>query len=675
MTLYNKLFMSLMVPAMAVALTSCFDKNDDKYCPQEYSGTGVYFPSNSPTTYNVEKNSSSIQVPVYRGNTDGDLTVDVTVESLAEDIAFPPYKFAETVSFKDGEKIAYLPVTYDIEALEYDDPMKFELMIDPEYTTPYGLSSTILTLQYPSPWTVLGECTYTDEMWTTTALGIGLEISQNDLVPTRFRVPNPYYDAEEVEEYGLEPYFIFELLEQGGVFEYNDFGDILNIPVNEPDLVGYQPFYLFSDETDDGIADFYYQMPQVYGYPGTYNHVVGYQDKESQGVTLPGEIRLSPLLMDNVYGYWYGDTSADELISIVFPGYDPKDTDLEVEYVGILNSNEVLFAVADVTLGADLTSVKAGVAEGTDVSSIVDGIENGEINSVQVETSGEVKIPFSSDFITGKYSVVVLGYIGDELRSTASVSFDYYASNYNPNEGWKSLGYVEYTDGFVCTGFDTGITTYEVEIQEREDVEGYYRLVNPYGPNSPFTDIDNALGGYFYLEIDATVPDQVYIPMPFQPQSLVTGSGQLFCSSMAGMILEAGFERDKVDQVAQAQDWGIPQGGTVWGALEDGKITFPASTLALMWDDMNGSFYIANYVGTYNKAGKWVKLEVDGKVVAPFCVDFTTLKSEPSAAAKATRSSSVTLNKVQGAKKVENNIPRLSSKNKRAQGPRKMLTK
>ena len=626
---YKKILWSLMVPALTMGMASCSDK-DDYVVGSLGSGPGVYFASNMKSAYNASQDGTPIQIPVYRLKKDGAITVGIEVESTADDASISQFKFDENVTFADGENMTYLTITYDPMLLEFDDTESFTLYIDPEYATNYGVSEKTISLVLPAPWISLGEGRYVDDYFFEGEAQF-LTFYQSEVNPNRYRVPNPYFTEEEIEQYDLPPYFEFEVLMEGDQYEMDFFGQVFNIPVDLDDSVGYQPFYFISDEADDGTPiDFYFLLPTIYqGTDWTHNRVVGYQeDKEpSQGVTLPGEIKLSPLVMDPVTTYWFPNLENVEFITMIFPGYTAKNTNLEVSYVGTLSSYDELYVVGDLTMGADLSSVKVAVAPGSDASSIISAVDGGSLPSTNVLKSGEFRIPFEANSDNGNYTLVALGYVDDKLENTAYVNFSYYGSSYDPNEGWTSLGYVDYTDGYICVFFTTGLNTYQVEIQENDEYPGVYRLVDPYNQDVFPYILQGCtyLPGYYYLYVDAQDPDHVYIPLCDQslvgPASL---SGQLACYSFAGDYLAYGYPVDEVDDAA-VEDGIIEEGGTVWGKLENGKITFPFETLIVFFG--NDGFF-ANWAVT--QTGE--QLTQNGEYVAPFCIDLNSIVAEPVAA-------------------------------------------
>lgn len=189
---------------------------------------------------------------------------------------------------------------------------------------------------------------------------------------------------------------------------------------------------------------------------------------------------------------------------------------------------------------------------------------------------------------------------------------------------WKSLGYLDYTDGFICSLWVSGLTTYQVEIEENIATPGLYRLVNPYGAGYPWNEPgDWEVGENAYLVINASNPERVYVD--YSPTFTAWENyGYFVMWSYAAYLLDNNWPADEI------------AGEGLFGTLADGKITFPAGTLLLaMTKYSGGSFFNVNTLidddleDIYNP---------DGTLFAPFCVDFNTLTPTPNAPASNSRS-------------------------------------
>lgn len=156
------------------------------------------------------------------------------------------------------------------------------------------------------------------------------------------------------------------------------------------------------------------------------------------------------------------------------------------------------------------------------------------------------------------------------------------------NFTWQNIGWMLYTDGFVSTFYGVDDLTYYVPVQAPVQAEGagVYRLVNPYGEYYPYNEPGD-YSGTAYLEINASNPDQVYIPTP-QESNMNWGDGNFIFGSIAGLRLAQGWSDDRITEAG------------VWGTLEDGMITFPVSSLLIGMADYNdGGLYISNLDGGF----------------------------------------------------------------------------
>lgn len=159
---------------------------------------------------------------------------------------------------------------------------------------------------------------------------------------------------------------------------------------------------------------------------------------------------------------------------------------------------------------------------------------------------------------------------------------------------WNNVGYVndeegniycEYYDDFMTGlyGISGDLTTY-IQVQERDDKPGYFRLVDPYRAYA------NAMGSYdedgapHYMYIDATDPKKVYMPSLFDSGMTRTPEyGSLIMWDMAGYYLARGDE-------ASAANY--------YGTYENGKITYPKGALLVgESNDPEGGLYAANNTG------------------------------------------------------------------------------
>lgn len=232
----------------------------------------------------------------------------------------------------------------------------------------------------------------------------------------------------------------------------------------------------------------------------------------------------------------------------------------------------------------------------------VSRMEAGSELTVNLKKSGDEKslftVPATVTFAAdAKTASIAIGYTADKFELDTymplTISIDsestnpYSSSSYSFTAGipapYTTIGMVNFRDDYLSVF--TGITpqTYNVELQENSVTPGLYRLVNPYQKN-PYA----AEGGYdtsknYYLTIDATDPECVYIPSG-QPLGLTLNAnyGMLIAYSYAGYLLDSGKSKEEV----KAQG--------AFGTLKDNIITFPIKGLLVAFTLEEGLFYANN---------------------------------------------------------------------------------
>lgn len=598
--------------------TSCdTSKNNDDVT--YYDGEpGIYFATTEESYLEIDPQKSTITYYAYRDEGGPEVTVPLYVDPMDYYDVSDIYTFPSSVTFPAGSKLGEIVIGYDSSKAPLGEEQQYLLTLDTD-TTPFSSNSIVITLVNPADWNLLGtDGKYYDMMfWVDLDYNNGpaiVSVYQRADLPNIFRISNPYVEINENQR----SYFQFELLKEGDYF--------MGSPVNYPDLIGFNMFELgYLQEVGGTVYLSYPAMFQGFESSDAWlqNTVVDYQDNG-----LPGMITLSPVYYLPDTGDAYGDPSSP-LVYIYFPGYDQKDTNLGVTYEGtIIDSQRDEYVLIDVTMGEDLTSARAAVSKDLSPSQLIAAIEAGTVDYVSFSEAGNVKIPFAN-METGTYNVAVVGYIDDAVKNTVTSSFFYISSssNYDPNEGWSSLGYLQYTDGYVCAIqiLSQPIVTYWVEVQKSDTQEGLYRLVNPYGEPYPFNqegDYNANIDSYLYFDISD--PYKVVVEKSDQTLAWAWDDGSVdrleYCWSVAGYWRDNDIDDDRIELEG------------LFGTYENGKVTFAANALAAYWKlaEDEGLAY-ANYAldgPAMEQVGFAYYIYVtnaNGTLYAPFCIDFTTL--------------------------------------------------
>ena len=427
MKIFNRI---VLLAGLAVAAIACERDGDDGLTATQL--TGAYFNA-TQTAFKVENGESEYTTWLYRMDTAEARTVALTAE--AEGFTVP----AE-VSFEAGEESVAVTITAD-EPFAYGAEYKITLSIADNYTTPYGPSSYTFTLTCPPPFKSLGMATYRED-FITTFFGADnhvyeVEIQENETNPGEFRLVNPYGEAYPENEEG----------------DWDDTQDYyLVIHAEDPDGVyietqgvgmdwGYGEFYMGS------LAGYYLargaktlEELKAEGLTGTY-------DKEAGLITFPAETLLIAMADYNDGGLYPANTNGAFLIAM--PGVVLADNSVEVEYEGRLvapdNSN---YAVANVTLGADVAEVRVAIGEGKDAGAVYDAIVADETEYETLTASGQVKLPVDD----GTWTIVAVSYSADgEPQEYDYVTFKVVLGE---AETWTALFVGDYEYSLVFTDED-----------------------------------------------------------------------------------------------------------------------------------------------------------------------------------------------------------------------------
>lgn len=142
-----------------------------------------------------------------------------------------------------------------------------------------------------------------------------------------------------------------------------------------------------------------------------------------------------------------------------------------------------------------------------------------------------------------------------------------------------------YTDDYVTGFYGVANVSYPIQVQERDDMKGYFRMKNVFDEKYPYNDPgDWDTSKDYYIYVDATNPDKVYIPH-YCETGMAWSYGMFRISSIAGLRL--------------AQDRAGDAEGN-YGTYANGKITFPPSTLLIsMAGYGTGGFYTCNGSGAW----------------------------------------------------------------------------
>lgn len=401
----KKLLYFLAVAGTTMFASSCTEEMDYTPAPRP-AGQQVYFATDMSETVNLEENSSSVTIPVYRVVADeaASFSIFATEESSL-------FSIPSTVDFAAGENSTNLVITYDYAKLTQDQMYPCTLTIgDTENTSPYGMSSYEFSFVAPAPWTSLGMGTYTEDV-ITAAYGIDnvsfeVEVQQSDSNKGLYRLKNLY-------RAGTGLFAIYNFADATGAA--SDYYITLDCSNPEAVTIAEQPLG-FSMEG-------YGELKIFSNAPGTLANGVITFPKDGLSLNIP--------TLSNNY-----PTNASGKFKLVLPGAVDINPTVAVEFVGTYTSSDnTSSAIFKLTPNDDVASYKyayfEGVASAAQVEEYVEGIINGTIESSEMESSGAEENLLVSIAKSGRYTLVVIPYgtaAGAAVAGTpTSLAFKYSA--------------------------------------------------------------------------------------------------------------------------------------------------------------------------------------------------------------------------------------------------------
>lgn len=410
-----------LVGVMVFALNAC--TNDYEYDPasKENLGEQVYFSNNLGSKIELPTDGNSFTVNVCRVNTEGELTVPITV-TMEDGSIFRPE--TRSVTFADGQDTAPFVFTFDPEDVVYGKYSIIKMQISDEtYTTPYGLASYSFEAGKTAWVAMKGKATY-----------------REDIVSTWYGLENPVYQVsieENIIEQGVyrlvDPYGTALATAMGMTqkqwasnYDYNGAPYYMEIDASDPNYV-----YVRGGETGltmdaasgmisgTSIVDYY--MANGYTLETIKSALPQYFGKLEDGViTMPtGSMLISEENYNN--GGWY-TANRNGLFAVALPGASIKDYSFDISYIGrFTDVNDNDYATIFMFCGENLTSVKYALVPATeDVESTIEGIIDGSVECSEEEAGPEVgvSVPYEE---TNTYNFVVVLYEGSEV-----VGYDYF---------------------------------------------------------------------------------------------------------------------------------------------------------------------------------------------------------------------------------------------------------
>lgn len=466
-----KLFKSsiLAVLALGAALTSCNETSDVTYVPGAQD-PGAFFASNIETAIVVAEDATSAEIQINRTS---DLITEANISAVDDSKLFT---IPGTVVFDEGKGVAPLTITFDPNKLELGKSYPVKLSIANASNYGQGVCEFVITRGAAAITEKFGEGTgsYTfANYWKGTMPDVSVYKTYNpnkpdkDVVITFKNVLPPTEEVPPTDitihiadmtpdedgnvDISVEPVYVLE--DNNGKVYYTDAYTWL-VNAGRPDLAE-----RFKGLSTYNVNTGLFTIMSVYYIP-------------EKGATAS-------------YGQEYEYLQMDG-----FPNYE-----VSVTYNGFLSKPDGSYqALATIVSGEDVATVRAGLVFGNNVELLIKNL-TGEDDSKFVEFEGgiekEVRLSFEE---AGTYT---LGAVTFDAKGEAQMldytTFEVAFSNNNAD--WTSLGNTDFGDGWILSAYLKPEYTvldalYPVEIQRNKKDANLYRLIEPWGSNSPLADLN-----------------------------------------------------------------------------------------------------------------------------------------------------------------------------------------
>ena len=390
------------------ALFSCTEKSTYEPGPQA-SGAQYYFSSDQATSVNISHTTQSVSIDVFRLETGSASTATV---SVVDESGLISSASSVTANFAAGSNKATLtfPITPSDWEFAKNYPVNFTIF---DESTPYGKSELTVTYKYPTPLKSLGKAQLTENYFTGQTFTP--QVYQSEIDPNEYHIQK-FMGAKSED-------LIIHVTKAGDKFG--------NVSFTQAGLVYFDDAWsgiTYADVNSSGTADQHIDVCHPAGFKKyatdeskwAGSKVVLFQDNG-----IPAIVEIAPFYYISGLGGW-DLTQNPANITIIFPGYEPKDYAVEANYAGLFTESDgTVYGEASVTLGADLEGGVAVIVPGADEDAIAAGIEKLVSDEAVAFDGSTVRVPLPKDVQTGFYTIVVGGVADGVVQEVDAVPFYY----------------------------------------------------------------------------------------------------------------------------------------------------------------------------------------------------------------------------------------------------------
>lgn len=593
---FNKIFSVLACTALLAAGYACTEKVEPT--PSPVAGNEeVYFPYTDPATISIPVNATQISVTVNRVDATEESTVALTsAVNYSEDDKVVPvtdiFTIPASVTFPKDVKEVTLEIGVDFAKVVVGREYFIDLALEEAKTGSYGLSKRVFTAMY-EPW---GEW----ELFSETEPGIYQQAAIWD-----YEYETPVYIRKSLINDKLTQYMVLSPFSD---FEYEQIINVDETRTVEVDGVECPTVWMQSG-IDTPVVNSNYGMTMSYA--TTYTWLKFYfkgggqfENDDEIYAFMAGQnssnIVFNVSYYNPVQGRFYlymtpylinGDGPFNEALeTLQLPG-TYHDYYFTFNHEGnMVSTNGTEYALVQVVPSTDVDHFACEVLPGS--------LSEEEITKAQdaLASDGDVELIYDATYTisypfeeAGTYTVIAVGFDDKgELVCRGAEAFDFETVQAAPE--WHTLGYVDYTDGIFVGLFlnELGIETWDVEVQEHNETEGLYRMVNPYAEWPLLGELEWSLvKGNHYITINAENPDAVYMPTSEPGVYVPTTCPRTNAPFGNITVMSQAYYLVATEQLTFEQ--AFKQG--LFGTMKDDVVTFPAGGLFIVEESGKWLFY------------------------------------------------------------------------------------
>ena len=410
-----KFLLTLLVAAVAVTFTSC---NENDWTPGAQDSAQSVYLSSETTTFIVDMESTSVEIPIFRNQAGEELTVSFLVADESGIFNVPT-----SVTFAAEDIQTVMTISYNTADMELGVNYPIDIQVrNEENKGNYGPSTLRITIGLPEPWNV-GTGIYRDDFFCNMVDGLDagymayIQVEQHAEQTNRIRIKDLFGREMIGSFYGGIPQFI----------QTDPETHYIEFDVTDPAAV----VMVGGDET----------LSARFEIPVTSTGMACVIEENGPFVPLniahtggPGVFANDIISFPEVQSFWLMDNDGSGfrmnlagLFAIAMPGATFSDTSISAAYGGmkVAANNVDAKAIVDFTLGYDVDSYKFAVIDSEDTAvaeEVLAGILDGTLEEGVIESDAETTT-WEIDAVPGLVTIVAVSYMDGEARENFIDSF------------------------------------------------------------------------------------------------------------------------------------------------------------------------------------------------------------------------------------------------------------